>query len=96
MFHDGAEDGGLQMLPLAVALGDADEVGAEKHALHAFDVEQALGERRALAFGAVAELDRTLFAEHGPARKELQGGGIWRGFGLNEHRGCLFGPRSRP
>ena len=49
MLHDGAEDGGLQMLPLAVALGDADEVGAEEHALDAVDLEQARGERRVLA-----------------------------------------------
>ena len=49
MLHDGAEDGGLQMLPLAVALGHADEVGAEKHAFDAVDLEQARGERRSLA-----------------------------------------------
>ena len=49
VLHDGAENGGLQMLPLALALGHADEVGAEEHALDAVDLEQPRGERRGLA-----------------------------------------------
>ena len=42
MLHDEAEDGGLEMLPLAFALGDGDEILAEKHPDHALDREQAL------------------------------------------------------
>ena len=84
MLHDRAEDGGLQMLPLALALGDADEVGAEEHALDAVDLEQARGERRVLALGRIGEFQRPL-VEHGPPRDEFQGGGIWRSFGLDEH-----------
>ena len=40
MLHDGAEHGRLQMLPLTVALGHADEVRAEKNAGNAVDLEQ--------------------------------------------------------
>ena len=92
MLHDGAENGGLHMLPLAIALGDADEVGAQEHARDAVNVEQARGERRAFAFGLVAELDRVCLAKHGPARKELQGRRVRRRFGLDEH-GNLLGVR---
>ena len=46
MLHDGAEDGGLQVLPLAVGLGHGDEVVAEEDAGDARHREQALGERR--------------------------------------------------
>ncbi len=41
VLHDGAEDGRLQVLPLAVALGDGDEVAAEENAGDAGDGEQA-------------------------------------------------------
>ena len=63
MLHDGAEDGGLQMLPLAVALGHADEVGAEEHALDAVDLEQPRRQRRGLAVVGIEELKRPL-VEH--------------------------------
>ena len=46
VLHDGAEDRGLELRPLAVGLGDGDEVRAEEHAADAVDVEQPLGERR--------------------------------------------------
>ena len=32
MLHDEAENGGLQMLPFALVLGDGDEILAEEHA----------------------------------------------------------------
>ena len=46
MFHDGAEDHRLELLPLAGALGHGDEVGAEEHAADAGNAEQPFGERR--------------------------------------------------
>src|SRR5262249_26958470 len=73
MLHDGAEDGGLEMLPLAFALGHTDEVRAEEDAGHAVDLEQAGGERRALALGGIAELHGP-FAEHRPSWGEFSGG----------------------
>ena len=45
MLHDGAEDRGLEVLPLAGALRHRHEVVAEEHARHAGHLEQALGER---------------------------------------------------
>src|SRR4029078_7561674 len=85
VLHDGAENGGLEMLPFALALGHADEVGAEEHAGDAVDLEQAGGERRAFALGGIAEFHGS-FAEHGPAGQEFQGGRVGRRFGLNKHR----------
>jgi hypothetical protein len=73
------------MLPFALALGHADEVGAEEHAGDAVDLEQAGGERRAFALGGIAEFHGS-FAEHGPAGQEFQGGRVGRRFGLNKHR----------
>src|SRR5512143_3810297 len=67
MLHDGAEDGGLQMLPLAFALGHADEIGAEEYALYALDLEQPRRERRVLVLGCVGEFERSL-VEHRPPR----------------------------
>src|SRR5262245_37697217 len=34
VLHDGAEDGGLELLPFAAGLGDRNEVGAEEHPAH--------------------------------------------------------------
>jgi len=48
MLHDRAEHGGLDFLPVAVGFGDRDEVGAKKHAGHAFKGEKRLCERRLL------------------------------------------------
>src|SRR5690349_10703168 len=76
------------MLPLAVALGDADEVGAEEHALDAVDLEQTRGERRILALVGIGEFERAL-VEHRPPRNEFQGGGVRRRFGLDEHGAAL-------
>ena len=84
VLHDDAENGGLQMLPFALALGHADEVGAEEHALDALDLEQTRGKRRGLARLGIEKLQGAV-REHGPARKELQGRGVWGCFGLDEH-----------
>src|SRR3546814_13032002 len=51
MLHDGAENGGLEEVPLLIrVLGHGDEVAAEEYGGDAVDFEQALGERR-LALG---------------------------------------------
>ena len=42
VLHDGAEDRRLHLLPVAVGLGDRDEVGAEENAADIRNVEQAL------------------------------------------------------
>src|SRR4029079_2130739 len=73
------------MLPFALALGHANEVGAEEHAGDAVDLERGGGERRAFALGGIAEFHGS-FAEHGPAGQEFQGGRVGRRFGLNKHR----------
>ena len=40
MLHDGAEDRGFQMLPLALTFRDGDEVVAEEDARNARNLEQ--------------------------------------------------------
>ena len=45
VLHDGAEDGGLEVLPLAFALGHGDEVAAEEHAGDVADREQPARQR---------------------------------------------------
>ena len=72
MLHDDTENGRLQMLPFAVALGHADEVGGEEHALDAIDLEQTRRKRRGFARLGIEELQRAL-CEHGPAWDEFQG-----------------------
>ena len=72
MLHDGAEDRRLQVLPLAVGLGDGDEVVAEEHAGDARDLEQALGERRRRGARGIAGIEGA-FGHHDPAGQELQG-----------------------
>jgi len=72
------------MLPVAVVLGDGDEIGAVEHAGHARHGEQPLGQRRARGAVAVGEFHGAA-VEHGAARNELQGGGIGGGFGLDKH-----------
>src|SRR5262245_30515137 len=84
VLHDDAENGRLQMLPFALALGHADEIGAEEHAPDALELEQACGKGRGLARLGIEKLQGAV-REHRPARKEFQGRGIWCGFGLNEH-----------
>ena len=85
VLHDGAEDGGLELRPFAVGLGDGDEVGAEEHAVDALDGEQPLRQRRFRGVGGLAQVERAGF-EHGLPGQELQGRRIGRGFGLDEHR----------
>ena len=55
MLHDGAEDRGLEVLPVAVVLGHGDEIGAVEHAGDAGHAEQPFGERRARGGFAVGE-----------------------------------------
>ena len=85
MFHDGAEDGGLHVIPLRVfRLGDGDEIGAEEDAGDVLDREDASGEGRFLGRLRGWEI-RCPHLEYGLARKELEGRGVRCGFGLNEH-----------
>ncbi len=86
MLHDRAEDRGLEVLPLVFALGDGDEVVAEEHADHARYGEEALRQGRALAAAGLARIERARLHDHA-AWKKLQGGGVGRGFGLDEHGG---------
>jgi hypothetical protein len=46
MLHDGAQNGGLEMLPIGAILGNGDEIIAVKHAGHALNAKQFGGERR--------------------------------------------------
>ena len=85
MLHHRAQDGGLEMLPIAVALGDGDEIAAEENAADFRDLEQrpARGERPA-DLGA-GEIGHRAGTHDVAAGEEFQGGGIGRGFGLDEH-----------
>ena len=87
VFHDGAEDRRLEMLPVAVVLGHGDEIGAVEHAGDAGHVEQpaASGERAAASRLANSRVPPSA----GAAGNQFQGGGIGRGFGLDEHRFLL-------
>ena len=58
MLHDRAEDRRLEVLPLAVGLGDGDEIVAEEDAADARHGEQPLGERRTLRLAGGAVLGR--------------------------------------
>src|SRR5262245_36325507 len=84
VLHDSAENGRLQMLPLSVALGYADEVRAEKHTGDAVNLEQPRRQRRALGLLASAKLQGAI-AEHRAARNEFERGRIGCRFGLDEH-----------
>ncbi len=84
MFHDGAEDHRLELLPFAGALGHGDEIGAEEHAADAGDAEQPLGERRLRRLFGVAQIERAVF-QHRLAGQEFQGRRVRRRFGLDEH-----------
>jgi hypothetical protein len=90
VLHDRAQDRGLQVLPLAIRLGDGHEVGAIEHAGDAGHGEQPFGERRAGGGFAIGKLHRAAL-EHHAAWNEFQGGGIGGGFGLDEH---CFSPAS--
>ena len=67
-----------------VGLRHGDEVAAQEHPRDAGQVEQRAGQRA--AFGRVrrGEVGRAA-AHHVAAGQELQGGGIGRAFGLDEH-----------
>ena len=71
VLHDGAKDHRLQVLPLRLALGHRDEVGAQEHAPHALDVEQARSERRRQRLALVGEVGSAV-GEHGLSGDELQ------------------------
>jgi hypothetical protein len=73
------------MLPLAVALGDGDEIVAEEHAGDARDREEALRQRRTGSALGIARVEGAGIHHHDPGQ-ELERGGIGRRFGLNEHR----------
>ena len=92
VLHDGAEDRRLDLLPVAVALGDGDEVGAEEDASDIRNFEQCRGQRRLRGGGLVGHVEGAGF-EHRPPGQELQRRRIGRGFGLNEHYQLLAGSR---
>jgi len=85
MLHDRAEDGGFNMLPSGVfGLGHGHEIIAEEHAGHAFNRENAAGQR-AFPGGVGAWEIGGSGVKHGLARQEFQRSRVRRGFGLNEH-----------
>ena len=95
VLHDRAEDRRLDVRPLAVGLGDGDEIAAEEDAADAVDREQPLGERRGRRLVGRAVFGRA-GAEHDAAGQELQARRVRRGFGLDEHgvapfKGALSG-----
>ena len=90
MFHDDAEDRGLELWPLGILFGDGNEVRAEEYAADARDIEQPLGQRRFDRFRPVAHFKRAA-VQHRPARQKLQSGRVGGSFGLNEH---CFAPES--
>ena len=84
MLHDGAQDHRLQVRPLAPVLGHADEIASQEHFGDPIDLEQAQRQRRnrgLLDGGEVGGAPR----QHLQPGQELQGLGIGRRFGLNEH-----------
>ncbi|MNL30354.1 hypothetical protein D3C87_1520850 [compost metagenome] len=84
MLHDRAEDGGLQVLPFGIRLGNGDEIVAEINARDAGNVKKAQGQRRGCSFCFIAKLGRAFFHDN-LAGKKLQGRRVRRGFGLDEH-----------
>ncbi len=84
VFHDGAEDHGLQMLPLGHILGHRYEIGAQEHAFDTINVKQACSKRRCIRFRTRTKISRTR-VKHGLARNELQRCRIGCRFGLDEH-----------
>jgi hypothetical protein len=84
VFHDRAEDRGLEVLPLARPLRHRDEVAPKEHAGHVRHPEQAGGQRRRARVLGIARLERAV-AHDGLAGQELQGRRVRRHFGLDEH-----------
>jgi hypothetical protein len=91
MFHDGAENRRLEVLPVGTILGDGDEVVAEEDAGNAGNTEQLGGERRSAPASSASRKSAVPLIHHHLAGQELQGRGVGRGFGLNEHCGLLPG-----
>ena len=90
MLHDRGEHLRLQRLPGGlVGLGHGDEVAAQEHARDARQGEQRAGQRAALGRGGRGEIRRA-GAHHVAAGQELQGGGVGRAFGLDEHEAGLL------
>src|SRR5262249_37674282 len=88
VFHDGAENCRLELLPFTSALGDRDEIGAEEHTRDSRNAKQALGQRRLGGRLLVAHVERAA-RQHGASGQELERCWIRGGFGLNEH-GLFF------
>ncbi len=71
MFHNSAKDHRLQMLPLDVALGDRDEVGAQEDAVNAVDREKPRRQGRCRCIALGAEI-RGSIRQNVPPRNELE------------------------
>src|SRR5215813_2515431 len=85
MFHDRAEHGRLQMLPLTFSFRDRNETGTEEYPSYTFDFEQPGGERRSKRrLLRVAKVARALLKDS-PAGKKFQSRRVRRCLGLNEH-----------
>ena len=67
-----------------VGLGHGDEVAAQEHPRDARQGEQRAGQRAAFGRGGGGEVGRAV-SHHIATGQELQGGGIGRAFGLDEH-----------
>ncbi len=77
------------MLPVAVALGDGDEIGAKENPADFGNGEKRLRLGRAAGRADFREIGHRAFAHDVAAGEEFEGGGIGGGFGLNEHGRCL-------
>src|ERR1043166_833397 len=87
VFHDGAEDRRLELLPVAAGLGHGDEIGPEEHAADSGNIEKALGEGGVRGLRAVAHVEGAVL-QAGAAGKKLERFRIGRRLGLNEHGSC--------
>ena len=84
MIHDDAEDGWLELLPFSACACNGDEVVPEKDAGDMIDLKQSLGQWRFNCLSRIFKFTGRA-RQYRFTRQELQGGGIWRGFGLNKH-----------
>src|SRR5205085_4865601 len=76
----------LQMLPVAFALSDRNEIGAKENAGDIGDIEQCARERRACRRFRRREIRNCTLAHDLPAGEEFQRRRIGRGFCLDEHQ----------
>jgi len=83
-----AKHGRLDVRPLRCVSRDGHEVLPQEHAGDAVDGENARGERRDIGLLGRAEIAR-LSRQHIAPGQELQGRGIGRLFGLDEHFSLL-------